>query len=161
MTRPGEVSPEGRAICLYLSGGGASTPIGKIGIGRGTADSTGYMDLHAEIGGALKKVSAKEEEITGKQPIVNLLVKRWSHYLSMVRHRNALKSHTRASRAAQKTLPDPWAYEKLRNAEEGILTHTEQMEFHRLQNEKLRRSKLYLGLMDVFREELRKRRVRV
>jgi hypothetical protein len=160
-TLKGEVGPEGRAICYYLEGGGAAVPLGKIGIGSGTKDKSGYLDLHAEIGAALDCAIRREADITGGRPPVSLLILRWVHYLSMVYHRNAIKTHKKASRAALEGLPDPWALEKLRDAEEGILAHSEAFARHRKTNDRLRRDPLYLELMDVFREELRRRRVRI
>lgn len=159
--RPGEISREGRALCYYLEGGGESTPMGKVGIGRGTTDKTGYMDLKAEIGDSLRRVTEEERRLTGRSVRVNTLVKRWANYLAMVRARNALKTYTRLSKKAQNSLPSPWAYEKLKDAEEGILTEQKTLEETSERNEKIRRSTLYIKLMDVFRQELNKRNVRI
>jgi len=161
MGKVGEIGPEGRAVCYYLEGGGEATPIGKIGIGKGTTNKTAYLDLRAEIRGALEEVTAEEARATGDRPMVNLVLRRWIFYLLMVKTRNALKTHRKRARNALDQLPSPWAHEKLREHEEAIIQETEALLKYERENNRLRKDKLYLRLMEVFAESLRSRGVRV
>lgn len=162
MTRPGEIGRGGRACCLYLTGhGSAPSPLGKIGIGKAEGDKSAYIDLMAEIGGALSAVDREEERLTKKKPSVNLLVKRWANYLLMVKSRNSLRTARKGARAALKEVQLGYPVDNLQEQEEAILSQTEALQFYARENEKLRRNKIYLQLEDVFTSELQRRGVRV
>lgn len=162
MAKPGEVGAEGRAICLYITGhDGPPSSLGKIGMGSGSGDASGYMDMMAEIGGALHAVDKEEEKLTKKKPSVNLLVKRWANYMFMVKHRNALRTARKGARAALSYMGMGGPLYKLQDYEEAVIHHTGRLQYYAKENEKLRRRKIYLQLMDVFNEELRRRRVHV
>lgn len=153
----GELNREGNLICSYLEGGGGvPSPVGKIGIGRGSTDRTGYLDLMAEIGGAIEAASKEEERLTKKKPTINLLVKRWANYLLMVRHRNCLRTARKAASLALSLLDKGGSVEELQKQEELVLLHSEALKKHKKENDRLRRNKIYLKLMDVFANELRR-----
>jgi hypothetical protein len=158
--RLGEVPPEGRAICLYLSGAEAPSPAGRIGMPSGGGDGSSYIDMMAEIGGALKVVDKEEHRLTGKKPMVNLLIRRWFNYMSMVKHRNALKTAKKLARLALKEVQVGGSLDELQKWEEAILREQAAYDKCARNNDRLRRRSLYLQLMGVFREELQSRGVR-
>lgn len=156
----GEIDSAGRAICLYLAGSTAPSPTGKLGMPSVRSGGT-YIDMMAEIGGALNAIDKIEHRLTGRRVEVNTLVKRWSNYLLMVQHRNALKTARKRARTALKLAQVSGDISELQEWEEAILRESEAYDFHKKENNKLRKSSLYVNLMGVFRDEVSRRGVRV
>ena len=156
--RIGEVDPAGAIICQYLSGSAAPSPVGRIGLPGGGSGGTAYIDMMAEIGGALGKVKKEEARLTGKSTKYNILVRRWANYMLMVQHRNALKSAEKqallALRACEAGVD---CLSVLQEQEEAVLHERAAYKKHKKENDRLRRSPLYLKMMGIFAEELERR----